>query len=128
MADSNELNTFDNKAYVKGDEAADGNGNQVKEKNSSNYGGDKESLKENRFANLNPEEIRIVKKGIYKNVIIIAIAFMLLFTAFQSMANLQSSINKVCNDSSICLLSFVFYWISKILNIFCKPYKQFIND
>jgi len=95
MTDSNELNTFDNKAYVKSDEAADGNGNQVKEKNSSNYGGDKESLKENRFANLNPEEIRIVKKGIYKNVIIIAIAFMLLFTAFQSMANLQSSINKV---------------------------------
>merc|ERR1711956_170201 len=93
MTDSNELNTFDNKAYVKSDEAADGNGNQVKEK-SSNYG-DKESLKENRFANLNPEEIRIVKKGIYKNVIIIAIAFMLLFTAFQSMANLQSSINKV---------------------------------
>ena len=63
MADSNELNTFDNKAYVKGDEAADGNGNQVKEKYSSNYSGDKESLKENRFANLNPEEIRVVKKG-----------------------------------------------------------------
>ena len=63
MADSNELNTFDNKAYVKGDEAADGNGNQVKAKNSSNYGGDKESLKENRFANLNSREIHVVKKG-----------------------------------------------------------------
>jgi len=63
MADSNELNTFDNKAYVKGDEAADGNGNQVKAKNSSNYGGDKESLKENRFTNLNSAEIHVVKKG-----------------------------------------------------------------
>ena len=62
MADSNELNTFDNKAYVKSDEA-DGNGNQFKGKNSSNNYGDKESLKENRFANLNSQEIRAVKKG-----------------------------------------------------------------
>ena len=30
-----------------------------------------------------------------KNVVIISFSFMLLFTAFQSMANLQSSINKV---------------------------------
>ena len=35
------------------------------------------------------------KRGIMKNVIIICIAFMLLFTAFQSMSALQSSINKV---------------------------------
>ena len=62
MADSNELNTFDNKAYVKSDEA-DGNGNQFKGKNSSNYNSDKESLKENRFANLNSQEIHAVKKG-----------------------------------------------------------------
>ena len=35
------------------------------------------------------------KLRIAKNVIVISFAFMLLFTAFQSMANLQSSINSV---------------------------------
>ena len=35
------------------------------------------------------------KFGIIKNVIIICVAFMLVFTAFQSMSALQSSINKV---------------------------------
>ena len=39
------------------------------------------------------------KRSIIKNVIIICIAFMLLFTAFQSMSALQSSINKVRNSS-----------------------------
>ena len=91
MTDSNEITTFDNI----GNEAADGNGNQVK---SSVYS-DKESCKENRFANLNDEEIRSMKRGIYKNLLTISIAFMLLFTAFESMASLQSSINKVGNDS-----------------------------
>ena len=59
----------------------------------------KESCKENRFANLNDEEIRSMKRGIYKNLLTISVAFMLLFTAFESMASLQSSINKVGNDS-----------------------------
>ena len=35
------------------------------------------------------------KLHIIKNTIIISIAFMLLFTAYNSMANLQSSINKL---------------------------------
>ena len=35
------------------------------------------------------------KRSIIKNVIVICIAFMLLFTAFQSMSALQSSINNV---------------------------------
>jgi len=35
------------------------------------------------------------KLRIGKNVVVISFAFMLLFTAFQSMANLQSSINSV---------------------------------
>ena len=91
MTNSNEITTFDNK----GNEAADGNGNQV---NNSVYS-DKESCKENRFANLNDEEIRSMKRGIYKNLLTISIAFMLLFTAFESMASLQSSINKVGYDS-----------------------------
>ena len=91
MTDSNEITTFDNK----GNEAADRNGNQVK---NSVYS-DNESCKENRFTNLNDEEIRSMKRGIYKNLLTISIAFMLLFTAFESMASLQSSINKVGYDS-----------------------------
>ena len=39
------------------------------------------------------------KRSIIKNVIVICIAFMLLFTAFQSMSALQSSINNVSNTS-----------------------------
>ena len=35
------------------------------------------------------------KRAIMKNVILISFAFMLLFTSYQSMASLQSSINKV---------------------------------
>ena len=50
----------------------------------------------NSFDNLNEEETRHVKRGIYKNVVIISVAFMFLFTAYESMASLQSSINKVC--------------------------------
>merc|ERR1712223_1613164 len=40
------------------------------------------------------EKKKIAKRRILKNVVIISFSFMLLFTAFQSMANLQSSINK----------------------------------
>jgi len=83
-ADSKEMNTFDNKGYVD-----DGNGNQVEN------GKNRKLSTKSRFANLNELEIRLAKRGIIKNVVIISFSFMLLFTAFQSMANLQSSINKV---------------------------------
>jgi hypothetical protein len=43
----------------------------------------------------NEKERKHEKKMILKNIVIISFAFMLLFTAFQSMASLQSSINKV---------------------------------
>ena len=45
--------------------------------------------------NMTAEEIKAEKKGILKNVFLISFAFLLLFTAFQSMSALQSSINKV---------------------------------
>ena len=48
---------------------------------------------------LSDEEKKNMKFGIMKNVIIISIAFMLLFTAFQSMAQLQSSLNEVNPNS-----------------------------
>ena len=44
---------------------------------------------------LTAEQIKKEQWSIMKNVCVISFAFMLLFTAFQSMANLQSSINKV---------------------------------
>ena len=52
---------------------------------------------------LSDEEIRKEKRRILKNVIVISFSFMLLFTAFQSMANLQSSINKVRSRLDRCL-------------------------
>ncbi len=44
---------------------------------------------------LSESQIKKEKRRIMKNVILISFSFLLLFTAFQSMANLQSSINKV---------------------------------
>ena len=80
MTEKNEMYTFDNKAYV-----PDENDN----------GRPKKPGQEGRYANMTEEEKRRVKRGIMKNVVIISFSFMLLFTAFQSMANLQSSLNKV---------------------------------
>ena len=44
---------------------------------------------------LSPEEIKAEKRIIYKNVLLISVAFLLLFVAFESMSKLQSSINVV---------------------------------
>lgn len=81
-----ELKSFDNEAYIKGPEE-DNNANQVQKSTKA------------EFSNLSEEERKKAKRGIIINVVTISFAFMLLFTAFQSMANLQSSINKV-NDLS----------------------------
>ncbi|XP_042205187.1 UNC93-like protein isoform X3 [Homarus americanus] len=50
------------------------------------------------------EEEKIEKFRILKNVVIISIAFMFLFTSFNSMANLQSSINKVEGTAALSTL------------------------
>ena len=42
-----------------------------------------------------PEEVKAEKRIIYKNVLLISVAFLLLFVAFESMSKLQSSINVV---------------------------------
>ena len=47
---------------------------------------------------MSEDEMRSEKRRMMKNVILISFSFLLLFTAFQSMANLQSSINKVQTD------------------------------
>ncbi len=48
-----------------------------------------------RRANLSDSQLKKEKFRIMKNVVLISFSFLFLFTAFQSMANLQSSINKV---------------------------------
>ena len=61
------------------------NNNNVSDVSSSGSEDDPESRK------INQREERMIMK----NIIVISFAFMLLFTAYQSMASLQSSINKV---------------------------------
>jgi len=46
---------------------------------------------------LTPEQIKIEKRSIYKNVILISFSFLLLFMAFESVSKLQSSINTIGN-------------------------------
>lgn len=46
---------------------------------------------------LTQEQIKTEKRGIYKNVLLISVSFLLLFVAFESMSKLQSSINVVNN-------------------------------
>ena len=100
MEMTNDLSSFDNKAYVGDDSSsADPNSNNVRK-----YSSKEEEFNNNVEArisnvkNMSPEEIRLEKRSIMKNVIVISFAFLLLFTAFQSMSFLQSSINKVRTD------------------------------
>ena len=44
---------------------------------------------------ISPEDARVEKRRIYRNVLIISFSFLLLFVAFESMSKLQSSINVV---------------------------------
>jgi len=46
-------------------------------------------------ATASPEDVAAEKRRIYRNVLIISFSFLLLFTAFESMSKLQSSINTV---------------------------------
>ena len=43
------------------------------------------------------KENEFKKRAILQNLIVISLGFTLLFTAFSSMSNLQSSLNKVCH-------------------------------
>lgn len=49
------------------------------------------------YQNMTAEERKAEKRAIYKNVLLISFSFLLLFTAFESMSKLQSSINTVQN-------------------------------
>ena len=98
MAGTTELKSFDNRGYITDESPPDKNANNFKQYEAdagqSNNNGNS-STRDGRIANMTAEEIRIEKRSIMKNVILISFAFLLLFTAFQSMSALQSSINKV---------------------------------
>ena len=49
------------------------------------------------YQNMTAEERKAEKRAIYKNILLISFSFLLLFTAFESMSKLQSSINTVQN-------------------------------
>ena len=85
------MNTFDNQGYVR-DENDNANSGGKRRNNAVEASS---SSKSSYLEGLSDAEKKSLKRGIMKNVVIISFAFMLLFTAFQSMANLQSSLNKV---------------------------------
>jgi len=55
----------------------------------------KKELEANATPEMTPEAVKEEKWRIYRNVLIISFSFLLLFTAFESMSKLQSSINTV---------------------------------
>ena len=100
MEMTNDLQSFDNKAYVAEEYTStdpnDQNGNKYKTKNEELNNNAESQISTVKFVkDMTPEEIRQEKYSILKNVIFISFSFLLLFTAFQSMSFLQSSINKV---------------------------------
>ena len=69
--------------------------------------------------NMSPEERKKEKRKITKNVYIISFGFLFLFTAFQSLQNLQSSLNK---DKGLGLASLSVIYGALILScIFVPP-------
>ena len=55
---------------------------------------------------------------IMKNVLVVSLAFLLLFTSFQSLQNLQSSLNK---DANLGLISLIIIYASLILSCMFVP-------
>ena len=69
---------------------------------------------------ISPEERKKEKKKITKNVYVISFGFLFLFTAFQSLQNLQSSLNK---DEGLGLASLSVIYGALILScIFVPPF------
>lgn len=67
-----------------------------------------------------PEERKKEKRKIIKNVLVISFGFLFLFTAFQSLQNLQSSLNK---DEGLGLASLCVIYAALILScIFVPPF------
>lgn len=67
---------------------------------------------------ISPEERKKEKRKITKNVFIISFGFLFLFTAFQSLQNLQSSLNK---DEGLGLVSLSVIYGALILSCILVP-------
>ena len=57
--------------------------------------GDMDKQEKFEEAKPDPNEVKRVKRIVYKNLIIVGLAWIFLFTAYQSIANLQSSLNSM---------------------------------
>ncbi|CAH1778622.1 unnamed protein product [Owenia fusiformis] len=93
----------DNKGYVNDYEGKSGFSDiALKEAHPNNYG-----VKEaypmdaiqngspvNDYSTMDPKDIKRAKLRIYKNIIVVSFGFLFNFTAFSSLSNLQSSLNK----------------------------------
>ncbi|XP_045611694.1 UNC93-like protein [Procambarus clarkii] len=98
MVHDDKTNAYDNQAFERRDGSIDLQEPPAKGKNGELVGAVVSGVKV-----LTPEEKR-EKISIIKNIIIISIAFMFLFTSYNSMANLQSSINKVDGTAALSTL------------------------
>lgn len=81
-----------------------------------------------RPAVMTESEIRKEKIRIMKNVCVISFSFLCLFTAFQSMANLQSSINKVGGKHFFTVELFYIYVGRTDSSHYFTPLKTFSTD
>lgn len=73
-----------------------------------------------KISNLTDKEKRLAKIKIIKNLIVISCGFLLLFTAFQSLSNLQSSINTIDGLGTASLS--VIYAALVVSCMFVPPY------
>ena len=89
MAGGEHTKSFQNKGYN-----PDENLDNVKANNIPKSADDKQNTHA-AILDVSRTGVKNEKRSIFKNVLVICFAFMLLFTAFSSMSALQSSINKV---------------------------------
>lgn len=108
------MSGYDNAAFQGDGGNVDRNANQVKAQEASNA---------IHLGDLDPDEARKEKRRIMKNVVVISFSFMLLFTAYQSMAYLQSSINKV----TLNIRTTLYASSLRSLQAAWKPYKYQSN-
>lgn len=89
-----------------------------------NKGGDEKATVESELSIQNAtivvEEPIIIQSNftIIKNVVVVSFGFLLLFTSFQSLSNLQSSLNK---DGNLGLISLITIYVALIISCMFIP-------
>lgn len=91
---------------------------QESEKTSQKSEKAKESIDVKQSESINPEEAKKVKRIILKNLFIIGFGWVFLFTAYSSIANLQSSLN---SDDGLGTVSLSTIYVSLILSCIFLP-------